>query len=309
MHERIKRILIAVALGLIVAAVNSRLDVEFAHLAVPTASTLLNDVIVGFVAALCGYGWASLLAERHSRRILAEKLRQEGELRERTRIAHEIHDTLAQGFAGMIINLEAAGEFLDEGSAARKFFENALRIGRDSLAEARALLHGLRPPALDQGGLRRAIVHLADTLTQSAGLDAECHVEELPAQLPPKIEAELFRIIQEAITNTVKHAQATQVRVLLRAQDNELQLRVEDDGRGFAPQPPATETGYGLATMRERAKELGAALQVHSRPGQGTRVIAFIPIPNGTGRIPRSPMTSVPVDPPSPTTVGPSPKS
>jgi signal transduction histidine kinase len=299
MHERTKRILIAVALGLVVAAVNNRLDAEFARLAVSTAATPLNDLIVGSVAALCAYGWTSLSAERNAREALAEKLKQEGVLQERTRLAHEIHDTLAQGFAGMIISLEAATQFLESSPDARIFCERALRIGRESLAEARSLLRGLRPPALERQDLRRALARLTETLTEGAGLRTECLIEEMPAQLSPNTEAELFRIVQEAITNTVQHAHATRLRVTLRAPGNQLQLCVEDDGCGFLSRHAAADKRYGLTVMRERAKDLGGILWLYTQPGRGTQVIACIPVSNEPGSKSCSPRAPVSLSSPA----------
>ena len=140
MVNRTKHILAAAAAGSIVAFATNRLDAALTRRGISPASTLLDDLMIGCIAALCVYGWVSLFAIRYSRLSSAERFRQEGATRERTRIACEIHDTLAQGFAAIIVNLEAASDLLDEAAEARTLTDRALRIGREGLAEARALL-------------------------------------------------------------------------------------------------------------------------------------------------------------------------
>jgi signal transduction histidine kinase len=277
MRERAKRLLIAAGLGLLVAAVNDRLDVEFTRLGVPLASTYLNDLIVGAVAAVSAYAWAAVLWERGERLASAERLREEGVLHERSRLAREIHDTLAQGFAAIIVNLEAAGEYLRKTPDARALCDRALRISRESLAEARSMARGLRPLTREGENLRQAVGRIADSLEGAAGLHVKCFVEEMSGHVPADVEAELLQIIREALTNVVRHSGAREARVVMRAEENLIQMCVEDDGCGFRPENAPAAEGFGLASMRERAKNLGGVLWVYSRPGQGTQVAACIP--------------------------------
>lgn len=279
MLEQVKRVLIALALGLLVALVCNYLDLEFHRLGIPTASTYLNDLIVGLVAAVSAYAWASFIAERHLHQASAEKLRQEAVLRERTRIACEIHDTLAQCFAGMIVNLEAASEFLGESTEGRKFSDRALRMGKEGLAEARTLLRGLRTPNCQASTFREAVIHMVETLTGGANLRVNCAIDEIPPTLSPDTEAQILRIVREAVTNVVRHANASNVRVTLHAKGNEIQFCVEDDGLGFSPDESHNDgNSFGLSSMRERAKELGGFLWVYTQPEKGTQVVAFVPI-------------------------------
>ncbi len=277
MPERAKRLLIAAGLGLLVAVVNDRLDVEFTRLGVPLASTFLNDLIIGAVAAVSAYAWAAVLAERSERLASAERLREEGVLHERTRLAREIHDTLAQGFAAIIVNLEAAGDCLAKSPDARALCDRALRISRESLAEARSMARGLRPLTREGENLCRAVSRIAESLDGGSGLRVKCFVEEMSGHVPQEIEAELLQIIREALANVVRHAGAREARVVMRAEGNLIQMCVEDDGCGFHPENPAASKGFGLTSMRERARNLGGVLWVYSRPGQGTQVAACIP--------------------------------
>lgn len=277
MRERAQRILIGVALALIVAAVNDRLDNEFTRLGIPVASTILNDLIVGAVAGACAYAWASILAERSTRMAWAETHREEGVLRERARLAHEIHDTLAQGFAAIIVNLESAGGFLAKSPEARALCDRALRIGREGLAEARSIARGLRPMTHEGEGLCRAVAAIAESVTVGSDLRVKTFVDEISGRVPQHLEAEVLQIVREALTNVVRHAGAREARVLMRAEGNLIQICVEDDGCGFTPDAPSAAKGFGLTSMRERAQKLGGVLWIYSLPGQGTQVAMCIP--------------------------------
>ncbi|HTV60620.1 MAG TPA: sensor histidine kinase [Verrucomicrobiae bacterium] len=278
MRERIVRILAASAIGLAVGIVSYLLGVEFGRLATNPNSTRINDVIVGLFAGLAAYGWASFIAEKHSRQSSAERLRQEGASRERTRIACELHDTLAQGFAGMIVNLEAAGEFLSECPRAQEFSDRALRIGRESLAEARSLLQNLRESEPERADLSEGVQRLVERLTENTTLRTSCVVEGIQGLSSAETEGEILRIIREAVQNVVRHADASELRIAIRGGDDQIELCVEDDGCGFAVGDPTTEEGFGLISMRERAQNMGGLLWLYSRVGQGTQVVAFIPI-------------------------------
>lgn len=280
MDERAKRVLIAAALGFIVGFISYQLDKEFERLKISQASTILDNLIVGLASGLCAYGWASYLAEGQFRHEAAEKLRQEGILRERTRVACEIHDTLAQSFVGMVLNLEAAQDLLEKNKEPYRLCERALRLGKEGLAEARSMVRGLRSEVLQEGTLREAITQLVTSLTDDAGLRIECSIEEIPACLSPDTETQLLRILHEAITNVVRHANASEMKVSLCADRGQIQLCVEDDGRGFLPAHALDRETFGLTSMSERAKNLRGTLWVYSQPDQGTQVVALIPIPD-----------------------------
>jgi signal transduction histidine kinase len=275
--KRVQRILVAVALGAIVASVNAFADMELDRLGVRPAATFLNDFAVGLVAGWCAYAWASLLEERSSRAVSEEKLRHETLEMERTRIAREVHDTLAQGFAGMIINLEAQQEFLGASPEARTLCERALKIGKQSLADARNLLRGLRPAVPDARNFQRAVEEMMETLTGGSQLQAKCLVDTSANEVSADLQAELLPIIREAVHNVVKHADAREVRVTLHANDGQIQICVEDDGRGF--DTSQNSDGFGLTGMSERARNAGGRWWVYSEPNRGTQVVAVIPIP------------------------------
>lgn len=276
MHERWKRVWVAVVLGLVVASVNAIIDIELDRLGIRPAATFLNDLTVGLVAGWCAYAWASFLEERNSRAVFEEKLRHEGIAQERARLAREIHDTLAQGFAGIIMNLEAQQDLLAGRPEARKFGERALAIGQESLAEARSLLRGLRAPKDTNKSLSESVEQMVEMLTGGTGVRAKCWVDAGAENLPAETQWELMRIIREAVHNAVKHADANELRVTLHSDGGQVRLCVEDDGRGFDPNRP--RDGFGLAGMRERTKNAGGLWWVYTLPSQGTQVVAVIPV-------------------------------
>jgi signal transduction histidine kinase len=277
MRTRANRIFIAAAIALFIAVLNNQLDAEFARLHVSTESTVLNDLIVGFAAGLCVLAWAELSAERGSSRLSAEKARQDAILRERTRMACEIHDVIAQCFVAVILNVQSIEDFSDDPAQARMFSERALRVAREGLAESRSLVRGMRAGTPDED-LRGAVKRLADSLAEGTPLRIRCLVEEPAVPLSPERELQLLRILREALANAVNHAKARAISVSLCARNDQIQMCIEDDGCGFRL-PSAVNGGtFGLTSMRQRARELGGILWIYTQPGRGTEVNAVIPV-------------------------------
>jgi len=277
MHDRTYRILIATATGVLVGVVTNRLDAEFAHLAIRPQSVIIDNLIVGFVSGLCAFAFVSLSADRRARQLAAEKVIEEGAARERTRIACDIHDVLAQCFVGIIGNVEAAQEFLGDSPQARTLSERALQVAREGLVEARSLVRGLRPRAGAEKGLCRTLTDLAETLTKGTQLRVNCSVEEGSGPLTPDTEMQIRRIIREALVNVVRHAGASEAWVTVCNQNGQIQLCIEDNGRGFVPGEALNRETFGLASMRERACQLGGLLWIYTQPGHGTQIVAVIP--------------------------------
>jgi signal transduction histidine kinase len=210
---------------------------------------------------------------------VAERRRQAAVLEERTRLAHEIHDTLAQGLTGIVMQLEAADEALaDTPADTRRHMDRARQLARASLAEARRSVRALRPQALTDSDLPTALPLLVEQVTAQTPLKAQVQVHGTPAPLPPEVENALLRISQEALTNTMKHAQARTVQFALTFDAAAVRLRVTDDGRGFDPRLVATREGFGLVSMRERAERIGGRFTLTSQPPYGTTVRVVVPI-------------------------------
>jgi signal transduction histidine kinase len=198
-------------------------------------------------------------------------LRQLAVVEERNRIAREIHDTLAQAFTGILVQLEAAQDVLrTDKRAANSHIVRARRLARKSLSEARRSVSELRPRQLEKGGLPAAIKRLAAE-ARNGGASIQCVIQGKPRAIPSEIEKNLLRISQEGVTNIVRHAKASNAKVELTFAERSIQLVIQDDGRGFNPK--LTRDGFGLLGMRERAKQIGATFTVRSRLNMGTKVL------------------------------------
>ena len=202
-----------------------------------------------------------------------------GALEERNRLAREIHDTLAQGLSAITLQLETAEALLDAANAdrARKSLHQALALARTSLDEARRTMMDLRAAPLEGRTLAGALQALADEWATKANLPVGFEIAGDAGNLPLRVEAGLYRVAQEALTNVSRHAQAQHVRLCLTVTPDQAQLIVEDDGRGFDPSQTPKDR-YGLIGLNERVKLLGGTLKLESSLGAGTRVEANIPL-------------------------------
>lgn len=209
---------------------------------------------------------------------LADGTRREVEqaatLAERNRIAREIHDALAQGFTGVIFQLETAKRVLGETTPAgvSKYVARSIELAREGLAQARRSVQTLRPPAEDlQLDLPLLLREKLTALTVDTDIETGFSVVGTPLQFPPETILNLLRIGQEAITNALRHSRAHRITVELDY-DGGVHLRVADDGIGFETADEIQDGGYGLRGMRERAAAIKARLNVRSKRGNGTSV-------------------------------------
>jgi len=203
-------------------------------------------------------------------------------LEERTRLAREIHDTLAQQLTGIVLELEAADTLLNRGSErrAKSSVEKARELARGALQEARRSVWNLRPAPLSATGLVAAIGHEVEAWEERTGIPARFRSRAVPAHpaLSPTAEVALLRIGQEALSNAARHGKPEHVDVELRAHARELVLSISDDGVGFDPSASAPrEDCFGLDGMAERARNAGGTLTVVSAPGHGTTVTTRLP--------------------------------
>ncbi len=207
---------------------------------------------------------------------LAQANRTAAIAQERNRIARELHDTLAQGFTGIIVQLEAAEDVVHtEPSSAIQHLQHARQLARESLNEARRSVMALLPHMLEHQPLGAAIERIAIALTTPYGPTITCEQIGAPRPLAPARARHLLRITQEALTNALKYADARTIRIRLWYTDTAINVQVEDDGRGFAVNE--VNHGFGLTGMRERADLIGAALTIASQPGHGTQITVRAP--------------------------------
>ena len=195
---------------------------------------------------------------------------------ERQRLARELHDTLSQGLTGLVLQLEAVKAHLEAGrkGRAQAIIDQSLARARATLADSRSAIDDLRAvPA----GLPEAVRAKTERFTQATGIPCELSLA-LGDTLPPaNMNDHLIRILNEALTNVTRHAQAGQVWVRLESVNNQLELEIRDDGLGFDPQVITGAGHYGLLGMRERARLVGGTLEVKSGTGLGTRIRLVVP--------------------------------
>lgn len=220
---------------------------------------------------------AELLASLEATRSqLAAVSREAGVLAERERLAGEIHDTVAQGLTSIAMLLEAADEAVGaDPASARRHIRLALQAAKENLAEARAMVAALAPAHLEASTLPDALGRLASNIGDELGVAADFQVDGPPRTLPAAAEVVLLRAAQEALANVRKHSGASAVSVALRYCDENVMLAVRDDGAGFDPEK--VNGGYGLRGMRGRILQVGGALAVRSRPGEGTELSVEVP--------------------------------
>jgi len=231
-----------------------------------------NGQVIGLI------GVATDVADRKQ---AEEAMRDLAVIEERNRMAREIHDTLAQGFTGIVLQLEAAEQALEERPAeVPEHLGRAKNLARESLQEARRSVWDLLPRALEQRPLEAAL-HEHVRLFAAAGREkASFSLSGDRRDLPSNVQAALLRICQESLTNIRRHARATVVRVDLTFYPEAVCLRIEDNGTGFdfeAVKTLGSESGFGLAGMEERARLIGGTLAVRSREGEGTSLEVQIP--------------------------------
>ncbi|MDT7798929.1 MAG: hypothetical protein QOI78_2362 [Actinomycetota bacterium] len=208
-------------------------------------------------------------------RQLLSQAREAGMLDERQRLAQEIHDTLAQGFTGIITQLEAAALAKDDPAEWQRHLGSASALARENLTAARRSVHALHPEPLDTATLLDALTDVAQRWGERTGVPATVTTTGDPARLHPEIEATILRITQESLSNVDKHAAASRVGVTLSYMTDEVTLDVRDDGTGF--EPAAADGGFGLPGMRRRVRRLAGTLHVESEPGAGTAISVALP--------------------------------
>jgi signal transduction histidine kinase len=213
---------------------------------------------------------ALLINELESSRAEVARLSHEaGAATERTRLAGEIHDTLAQGFTSIITLLQAADPELKNERLAL-----AVRTAKENLAEARALVAALSPSALASGSLTDSVRRQAARFTEETGTAATFRVSGDERELPTPVAVVLLRAAQEALTNVRRHAHAQEAAILLAYTPLNIRLVVRDDGQGF---PPGCADGYGLTGMRTRAGQVNGVLTVRSDAAMGTTIELEVP--------------------------------
>src|SRR2546426_2980567 len=211
---------------------------------------------------------------------LSAQSRQSAVMAERNRMARDIHDTLAQGFTGVIVQLEAVEEAMSRNQAVKAsgHLNRAGDLARESLREARRSVQALRPQALEEKPLSEALKELIEKMAGGTTVHAKFTLQGKRRKLPPEWETNLLRIGQEVLTNVLRHARASEFKVLLVFDCGEIRLELRDNGCGFNPQ--RKHESFGLQGMRERAEGMGGRLTIQSAAGKGTAISIVLLVAN-----------------------------
>lgn len=206
------------------------------------------------------------------------KVRCEERQRERERIARELHDSLLQGFLGASLQVQAAAGQMPANSPSRIALDHALVRMRQVMQEARKILLGLRPPAMESTSLEQALSSLSDEFPSAAGVRFRVFATGRPRSLRPAIQEQIYLIGREALINAMRHSEAASIDAEVEYGPQWLRILVRDNGRGIDPETVRSgrRAHWGLAGMRERAAGIGAELRVRSRLGAGTEVKIWI---------------------------------
>ena len=217
--------------------------------------------------------------ERDRVRLLRQIVRAQED--ERRRIARDIHDQVGQQMTALRLNLAALDQGFGGDGEIREKLEQTKTIAERLDADVDFLAWELRPAALDDIGLAEAMATFVRQWSNHSGVEAQFHTSGMEKErLSPETETNLYRIMQEALNNTMKYARAKRVDVLLERRDNQVVLIIEDDGVGFNSNQDAgrEDKGLGLIGMRERAALVGGTLQIESKPNEGTTIFARVPV-------------------------------
>jgi signal transduction histidine kinase len=210
---------------------------------------------------------------------LYEQARAIATMEERQRLARELHDSVTQSLYSLTLLAEASKRTASSGNI-EKVVGNISRLGetaQQALKEMRLLVYELRPLALEQAGLADALQNRLDAVEKRAGVDAQLRVS-LEADLHPTIENGLYRIAQEVLNNSLKHAEATKILVSLTTHEGHVELEVQDNGKGFESEAIHDHGGLGMVSIRERVEALHGWYSITSKPGDGTKVWIRVPM-------------------------------
>jgi len=243
-----------------------------------TARRLGATLATAAMALTIATGWVSMLRRQVVRQlaVIETQLQAEAAAEERRRIAQEFHDTLEQDLAGITLRIDAAAHRADDRET-RAFLEEQHGLLARLRADAHDFLWDLRDPTRSQGALLESAAAQAAYLRSLADTPIDFVGDPEVPRVGPAVQFHLLRIMREAVTNAVRHAGASRITVRLGRKAGGVVMEVSDDGLGFdVPSREAVEGHFGVRGMRERARRIGAAITIDSRPGAGTRLTVTV---------------------------------
>ncbi|MCY0987143.1 GAF domain-containing sensor histidine kinase [Nannocystis sp. ILAH1] len=235
-----------------------------------------KDAIEWLVEAICQQTALAIRLSAMSTE-LERRTRRETLLAERSRMAREIHDGVAQGFTGILLQLGALAETQSDLAHAKELARRAAGLAREGLADARRAVMALQPEGTSREDLASALAHLVEcaSVPGKVACDFRSQSWDVGAELGPVHSHDLYRVVQEALNNALRHAQATAIEVTLARTSTGIRLQVEDDGVGFVE---GDSDGFGIRNMRARIQDMGGSLRIDSMLGAGTRLVVDMPL-------------------------------
>ena len=225
--------------------------------------------------------WLHLkLVEKEAARQMLLRSLVEAQEDERKRLARELHDGAGQTLTGLLVRLKTI-EKKTKLAGLKNDLQSMQSLVSETIEQVRTLAHQLRPAALEQFGLALALESLVKEISENNGPEATCQCNVNSNEVPDEVEAVLYRIAQEGMTNILRHAHCSHVNLVVENNAHGVSMIIEDDGVGFDPANLGTETGkrhLGLISIRERAEILGGTLDVYTALGKGTTIQVLVPI-------------------------------
>lgn len=250
-------------------------QVEMVIAALPDHQRTLVQMVISDIT-LQSQERRQLLLSKHTLRLFSASLVDARE-EERRRIARELHDELGQRLSALKLELASLDRQVGFASQAAHI-RSMMDLVDDTVAATRRIATDLRPPMLDDLGLQAAIEWLARDFARRSGLHIHLQLDAIPHQMDPRAATALYRIVQETLTNCVRHARATEVRIAAALMEGSIEFTIQDDGDGFSRLPPYSPMGsFGLIGIRERVLMLGGQLSISNAPEGGARLVVRLP--------------------------------
>lgn len=236
------------------------------------AASFWTGIASVFIALLYKY-----IEEKEEKHRIEKQYSELAVVEERKRLARDLHDSISQNLFGISLNLNIVDYMLDNDIArARELVDNLKGMVQEAQTEMRLMIYELRPLELNDQGFQEAVDNLAELYNARFGLNVICQFNGMADNLDNMVQLALYRVLQEAMNNIVRHAEATQVNIDVEIKDEKMTMSIIDNGKGFNPDNFDKAGHYGIKGMMERIRGIDGKFQIYASPGNGTKIIVTI---------------------------------